>query len=576
MESIIKFTVVKSENFHILTKIVTDKHVYYLNDFLKADGSKFKPRLVNTIYTKFFNGIDLKIPTFTTQEGGLLLYSDIYTERYEISDDILFNYLSSTNISTTTGKRVVIDRVYDILEDCKSNLNDYSGFDNYELATVPLPKCLEEPYSPNNHLKICKEDITFFNRTIPLRMLENVINSKFPILLDRKRVDAYASEVEIKLQQSLNFLYQKFNVSSIDWGRTNVPNNFVVLFVNYCRNAVSYSKHIKGRSVTLTKNHLLAYQKEFSAIPDLLSVVNGLLDYKEMSYSFSIIKSIVHTPMKTNDYYRFQPDLVDTNTYRIQTQDPNIQGWQPKLRSFIVPPRGYKLADIDIKGQDLHALFGLLHNQELRTLYEEMQDPYNAVLKYLGYELDKEKRDVAKVPILGITNGMSENTAMSRVPPHYASMIKQIFELITNDEGYRILKDNAYTIFNNYRPIKRGYIGLISSVDVDGKRDYSIKNSIINANFQLTSSEIFRLTIWAFYNHLYRGVIKLKDGTVLKPDDFVIGISIHDEYIFYYRDTISDEEAKSIIEFYTLPIIDNRKPMFGHIRVGLDHYEESK
>lgn len=575
MENIIKLTVLKSPSIQILSKITTDKHIYYIKDFKSITPFKFNNELVYTIYRKYIKGNSLFIPTLTTKEGALLLYTDIYTERIECSDDFLINYFMHNGDYNTTGVRVINDEVYKLYEECKVSLNDFSNYDNYELATIELPKCLQTPYSPNNHLHILKEDIIYFYSNIPLLMLSNVIKDKFPVLLDRAGVDKYYNQIKEVKENTYKELCRIFNVVDIDFGRTNCFNNYVVLFVNYCGSLINSYKHIKGKYTTLSKQDLLSYQKEYSNIPDIYNIVSLLLQYKDASYNFSKLNKIVFTPMKTDEHYIFQPDLIDTNTFRIQTVDPNIQGWQPKLRSFIVPPKGYKLADIDIKNQDLHSLFGCLHNQELIQLYEEMQDAYYAVIKYLGYEIDKDKRTAAKVPILAITNGMSEGNAYSQIEARYKPMVKQIFELITNDSGYMKLLDNTQIAISNYKPMKRGYFGLISEVDANTKRRYEIENSILNANFQMTSSEIFRLTIWAFYNHLYKGLIKIK-GRTLKPDDFVIGLSIHDEYIFYYRDFIDDEDAKDLIQYYALPIINNRKPMFGHIRVGLNHYEEDK
>ena len=121
-------------------------------------------------------------------------------------------------------------------------------------------------------------------------------------------------------------------------------------------------------------------------------------------------------------------------------------------------------------------------------------------------------------------------------------------------------------------PIKKGFVGLANTVSSKEKqRSFNIFNSVLNANFQLTSSEIFRLSIWAFINHIYNNKIRTSTR-VLSPDDLSVILCIHDEVIFIYKDDLLDSEVEDIISYYILPQINNWSPMNGKITVGLTHY----
>lgn len=181
--------------------------------------------------------------------------------------------------------------------------------------------------------------------------------------------------------------------------------------------------------------------------------------YKEMNKVDNVNFDDIKDKLRDKNLFYVYPTFSELATGRISTSEPNIQGLGAEVKELMTAPKGYKIASVDIKGQDVHILIcGILDNPQIKELYVKYGDPYRAIIESSGFEFNKSVRNDTKVVILGVMNGMSLGTALSDVKDK--DLGRTIYNLIVNDNGYKkiVLK---YVNENKYskNPMRTGLFG---------------------------------------------------------------------------------------------------------------------
>lgn len=552
---------VKSQSYHLLTGIKTTKRTIYFKDFGDLPSCNLTPSLeLEYSHIDYYsNSFIIPIPTYN---GFPLLNSDCPTERYEVTDDDVISFLKTKHYPASV---TISNVLYDILQNSKVQLYSYEDLPTQELLTYELP-FTAQPYTPNTHLKINTNEITSYPSDIPLHLYQDMINNN-PIIFDKEKTDELYNNALDVTSKINTFLQKKFNVPYIDWTGVKKGNyDLVTLLSNNSKGLIPLYKHYNKRTnrISLTLDNLEFYQKTIQD-EEVNYFVQCIHKHKTLSRTMSTIKKSI-----IDRDYKITPTITSSDTYRLQTSNPNPQGFTNEIKSLITTKEGFKLLKLDVKGQDVHNLFEVvLQNPTLKEYYKNSKEPYFSILKYLGYNETEELKKIVKVPLLGILNGMGLKTAMSRVHPQYHQLVQDVYNLINTDKGYTTVKRRVSFLASTPTKRKLGYIGL-SSIAVP-KPHSNIENSILNSIFQLTSSEIFRLSLWAFLKHLKQGLIRI-NNQVVSEQDLYINLCVHDECIIYYKDIYNDKDIEDIIKYYFLPTVNNWSEMNGEIISGLKSY----
>ena len=300
---------------------------------------------------------------------------------------------------------------------------------------------------------------------------------------------------------------------------------------------------------------------------DQLSVSRGLYKnkvvnaYKEMYNEDNISFDDIKDKLRDKNLFYVYPTFSELATGRISTSKPNIQGLGAEVKELMTAPKGYKIASVDIKGQDAHILIcGILDNPIIKELYVKYGDPYRAIIEAAGFEFNKSVRDDTKVIILGVMNGMSLSTALSDVKDK--ELGKTIYNLIVEDSGYKKIVVK-YVNENKYSktPMRTGLFGTKKKVSVENMRyKNSLANQLKNGFFQQTAAEIVTLSINGF-------LTEIKDNPNITFNDIRLLTPIYDEFVMVYREDL-EEYALDIFKSYFMPSVEDWPIFRGEVLVG--------
>lgn len=283
--------------------------------------------------------------------------------------------------------------------------------------------------------------------------------------------------------------------------------------------------------------------------------------YKEMNKVDNVNFDDIKDKLRDKNLFYVYPTFSELATGRISTSEPNIQGLGAEVKELMTAPKGYKIASVDIKGQDAHILIcGILDNPKIKELYVKYGDPYRAIIEAAGFEFSKAVRDDTKVIILGVMNGMSLGTALSDVKDK--DLGRTIYNLIVDDNGYKkiVLK---YVNENKYskNPMRTGLFGTKKKVSVGNMRyKNSLSNQLKNGFFQQTAAEIVTLSINGF-------LTEIKENPNITFNDIRLLTPIYDEFVMVYREDL-EEYALDIFKSYFMPSVEDWPIFRGEVLVG--------
>lgn len=274
---------------------------------------------------------------------------------------------------------------------------------------------------------------------------------------------------------------------------------------------------------------------------------------------FEEVKPFLRDP----DLFFVNPTFKKLDTGRISTSDPNIQGFKSELKELITAPKGYKIASMDIKGQEVHILiWGILENRIIKENYIKYQEPYRAIIESAGYEFNEHVKADTKTAILGIMNGMSMGYLLSQINNRDLGI--KIYNMITEDPGYKTKVVN-YSKENKGKPnpMRKGLFGTEMSVSKKGKYKSSLENQLKNGFFQLTASEISSQSMMEF-------ILEVHNNENIDETDIRLLLPIYDEFVMIYREDL-EEYALNIFESCFKPIVEDWPRFRGEVQCGT-HY----
>lgn len=265
------------------------------------------------------------------------------------------------------------------------------------------------------------------------------------------------------------------------------------------------------------------------------------------------------------EIFYVKPTFGLSETNRLITSNPNLQGKTNEVKSLITAEEGYRIASLDITGQEVHILiYGVLENQQLKADYEELGDPYFAFLKNIDMTPSKDNKNLAKIPILGLMNGQSKWAIKKRVGDPVA--VGRLVDLVESDTGF-YSKVTSYVNEQIKKPVTditaKGLIGTTRKLDpykVENSDQSYKRNAVRNAFFQMTASSIVAECLVQLAE-----VIREEFPEGLK--DFRPILTIHDEFVFTYKEEYEDK-AVEMIESYMLPIVKDWARFRGKVYTG--------
>ena len=174
-----------------------------------------------------------------------------------------------------------------------------------------------------------------------------------------------------------------------------------------------------------------------------------------------------------------------------------------------------------------------------------------------GKSLNSMKRELAESRSDGVM-GYTEKL----------ELLEKVYNLITEDPGYKAIYDRAVKESTKANPVRRGLFGTEKLITKQGKYGGSgeKRRQVINANFQLTASEIVATSLHAMYLDLLTRNNKYN----LSIEQLTPTATIYDEVIFDVDNEVL-EEAKELIQFYVLPQVEGWARFEGKLTVGT-HY----
>ena len=217
-----------------------------------------------------------------------LLYSDIPTKRYNVTDLEIITYLKNAEDITYSNRRLVKQIHYNSINMCKTSLYDYSEFSSEQLAQLPLPdKEMDSPYTPNLRLKINTDNILSFNPTIASSFYQNSIN-KYHICFNEEETKRRYDTNKERMKYINKTLCKFFNVELINWsGRKYTYNHYGNLLVEKSNGAIPKYKHYNANTgnITMKTSDLEYYLNTLPNLEEynlLRSVLRGMIEYKKL------------------------------------------------------------------------------------------------------------------------------------------------------------------------------------------------------------------------------------------------------------------------------------------------------
>ena len=371
---------------------------------------------------------------------------------------------------------------------------------------------------------------------------------------------------------------------TIDYtGRTARANHYAVIAgkflfddpYKFCK-----SKTSSGNLTTsLTKPDLEYYQtkttgkrKELVSLLLKMASTNHLLNATRSHRMHVTSYAMTRTDSKDKDIVWIPTNYEMGKTGRITNDNISVQNMAPRLRETVKAPEGYKLISCDIKAQEVViCINAVFRDNELKKIYLEEGDCYRALLRRVGFEITKETRNLAKIPILGKIRGMSDNTVYRDMGEKNKELARAMLNYINNEPGMKAILEMARKEANSQAPRLRGLFKSTFPLILTDKEERQSEKAKVEMKMRKILSAVFQTTAAEMLCYsLGRIFLQQIEGNIPNGKDFMFLIPIHDEVIFMAREDLV-EEAKAIIDKEFLVSVNGWVPFKGEFAVG-EHY----
>lgn len=476
-----------------------------------------------------------------------------------LSEESFNNFLGNLDEVSKQNKEIVLNDYSEInfnIESSKKDFNKINDNDRLKIEKSILP---DAKYISKVWNLILKDK----GVNLSINKIENLYEqgSKMREELNNKICSTIKETLFIREDLHIDYNSRKLNKNSLA--------NYLV------RLAILENFYLKQKSVKVTLSDLKNAMNKYKSNTWQVELLQNIYDYMKVCdllsdiYKFRNTYQIPNCPAKdryegniNGDNLVVYPSSNVLTTNRIQIVTPNLQGLQPKIKECIGYSDSSKsIISMDIKGQDTHVLiFGVLKDPELTKATIEFGDPILGILKRLNYPTTPENRKTGKLPVLGLMNGKALNTILTTDvhTEEDKEMVTAIYNFITNNPNYKHLREEADRKLRAKEYTKSCLLGIENELNVYDKsgnkrKDYTLRNAIINANFQMTSASIFNLSTTYLIYDLINGNIEY-NGEVITMDVIRPLFPIFDEIVFECKEGY-EELTKKIMKYYFLPYI---------------------
>ncbi len=490
-----------------------------------------------------------------------------------LSEDSFNSFLSDIEEANKNNKEIVLNDYSEIDFNLKSDKKDFNVIDDNDRLKIEKSILPDAKYISKVWNLILKDK----GVNLSINKIENLYEdgSKLREELNNKICSRVKETLFIRDDLHIDYNSRKLNSNSLA--------NYLV------RLAILENYFLKQKSTKVTLADLKNAMGKYKDGAWQIEFLQNIYDYMKLCdllsdiYKFRNTYKIPNCPAKDryeghvqDDNLVVHPSSSVLTTNRIQIITPNLQGLQPRIKECI----GYSdmsksIVSIDIKGQDTHVLiFGVLKDPELTKATIEFGDPILGILKRLNYPTTPENRKTGKLPVLGLMNGKALNTILTTDVHTEADkeMVTTIYNFITSNPNYKLLREEADRKLRAKEYTKSCLLGIENELNVydnsgNKRKDYTLKNAIINANFQMTSASIFNLSTTYLIHDLINGNI-LYNGETITMDIIRPLFPIFDEIVFECKQGY-EELTKKIMKYYFLPhILDWEDTMKYEITCG--------
>lgn len=431
------------------------------------------------------------------------------------------------------------------------------------------------------------------------RNMMQYIQKLYGVSFSIKGIIGFKDETQVKYDAVYDNLCKLFNVNYFNPNaRKETREHYGVLLCEVLGEDTSFFKNKKG-NFSFTKDTVKQLYEKYAGI---LATENTELNIarvaclkqvkalQQHNTDLKLIKEIFEGLYPDSGYDRYddQDRLVahcgiecESETRRLTTNTPNIQGKNSRIKSLIIPrSENRSIVAIDIKSQEvLILIFSVLQNENLKRLVLETGDCYKAFAIEAGIEYTPETKKLIKIPILSIMNGRTKQSidAIFRGTEGDISENMKIgdtiYNLIVNDPGYVAAKQRAKSEADKTKfggtALRNGLFGTVVPAEkktVYGSDYNSRLRQALNSNFQLTASEITSYCLESMLVDLYNKTNKFG----LSLEQLTPIVPIYDEVVFDIDNEVKDE-AIELIKFYMLPKVEGWIPMKEELTCG-SHY----
>ena len=366
--------------------------------------------------------------------------------------------------------------------------------------------------------------------------------------------------------------------------RTGRLNHFAVIagdflyndkkkFCGKMNNSGYYSVSLPKDKLEKMSKYLKGEQRVFVELLMRMATTDKLLSRVRTHLDLVEYMSQTRTDNDDKDIVWIPTNYSVGKTGRIINDNISVQNMPPRLRETIKAPKGYKLVSCDIKAQEVViCINAVFRDNELKRLYMQERDCYRALLRRLGFEISKETRNLAKIPILGKIRGMSDRTVYADMGEDNREMAEAMLSYINNDPGMVSIIEMAREEANSATPRLRGLFKSVYPLVLTDKELTGSKNEVRERKVRKILSAVFQTTAAELLSYsLGRIFLQQIEGSIPKGKDFMFISAIHDEVVFLTREDLV-EEAKEIVEREFLVEVKGWCKFAGETSVG-DHYE---
>lgn len=260
--------------------------------------------------------------------------------------------------------------------------------------------------------------------------------------------------------------------------------------------------------------------------------IYNLIKYKETHFNLYKVKEIIKY---LDDSDRVHPMISLGNTNRIYYSNPSITNIPYDIRDILGTEKGYSIIHADYKAFEVYILINMLGIDILKNIYANYDDFYTGILRELTNEtVDDKYRDTIKTAWLsGIYGSSLDNIGETKEEQRLVEVVKSLISNLPEIGDFKqmILNKAIYG-----KPIY-SYFGTLLNYSCDIER---LQNVVFNSVFQTTGSDLLFFACESCYN-AFRNM-------GYSFNDIHIYYTLHDEIIFYVKNTLLSDDLLSLIK----------------------------